>query len=131
MTWTTQAATGRRINETPLSGWQRRSRFRINVTAQNRQRIGRSFQSRSDQTGRAFSLPARSGRLFLWRVPFLLKSSESRTGRQSTLFPEGIGDRVDLQEKSARLPADRCLNELFGQLRIVFSYLQNRCNKPY
>ena len=131
MAWTIQAAAGRKIDAAPLPDWQRRLRFRTKVTPENKQRVDRSFGSRSDQTGRVFSLPARSGRLFLWPLPFSFKSPEAQSGLQWTLFPEGIGNRVYLQEKSARLSADRCLNELSGQLRIIFSCFHNRCSNRF
>lgn len=131
MTWTIQAAVCRETDAAPLPDWQRRLGFRTEVTTENRQRIDRSFTSRSELTGRAFSLPVRFGRLFLWRLPFSLKSPDSQSGLQWTLFHEGIGNRVDLQEKSARLSADRCLNELSGQLRVVSSYFGNRCNTRF
>lgn len=96
----------------------------------NNELVGVFKVGRTRQVECFLSLPVPPG-FFLWQVPFSLKSPESRAGHQSTLFPERIGNRVDLQEKSAPLSADRCLNELPGQLRIVSSYFQNRCNKRY
>ena len=71
MTWTNKAATGRRINVVLWPGWQRRLMFRTNVTAQNRQRVGRSFLNLSRQAGGASSLPAPSVRLFMVGAVFI------------------------------------------------------------
>lgn len=90
------------------------------------QHADRLSKSRSEQTGRAFSLPDRSDRLFSWLMPFSLKSLRPLSGIEWALFPEGIGNRVDLQEKSAGLSADRCLNKVRDKVQVLSGYLNKR-----
>ena len=84
----------------------------------NNELVGVFKVGRTRQVECFLSLPVPPG-FFLWQVPFSLKSPDSHPSVHWTLFPKGIGNGVDLQEKSACLFVDRCLNQAVGSLRMV------------
>jgi hypothetical protein len=86
----------------------------------------RSFKCRSERTGRAFSLPDSSDRLFSWRLPFSLKLTRPPSCPEWASFPEGIRRRANLQEKSEGLSADRCLNQVLDKAQILSGYLSKK-----